>query len=75
MLQTRKKCNRPHRNLAVDDVVLVVDDTCSRSMWPIARVTKVMQGQDGYVRRVKVKTRTSELERPIDKCVLLEAAT
>ena len=29
---------------------------------------------DGYLRQVKVKTKTTVLERPIGKCVLLEAA-
>ena len=75
LLKTRQKWNGSQRNLAVGDVVLIVDDTCCRSMCPIARVMEVMPGQHGGVWQVKVKTRTSELERPINKCVLLEAAT
>lgn len=73
LLQQRQKWNFPRRNLAVDDIVLIVDDNSPRSCWPMARVIEVMPGRDGCVRRVKVKTKTSELERPIDKCVLLEA--
>lgn len=60
--------------MAVDDIVLIFDDNSPRSCWPMARVIEVMPGKDGCVLRVKVKTKTSELERPIDKCVLLEAA-
>ena len=74
LLQLRRKWHQPHRNVMVNDVVLVVDDSKPRGKWPLARVIDVMPGPDGYVRRVKVKTQTSEYERPIDKCVLLEAA-
>ena len=61
------------RNLAVGDVVLMVDDSSLRSCWPMARVIEVMPGRDGCVHRVKMKSKTSELECPINKCVLLEA--
>ena len=40
----------------------------------MARVVEAVPGRDGRVRLVKLKTRTSLLDRPIDKCVLLQAA-
>ena len=53
--------------------MLVADETTPRSCWPLARVIEVMPGSDGFVRRVKVKTKTKVLERPVARCVFLEA--
>lgn len=74
LLQERRKWNKTRRNFVIDDVVLVVDETAPRNSWPIGRVTKTMADASGLVRRVRVKTRTNELEKPINKiCLLLEA--
>ena len=53
--------------------MLVADKTTPRSCWPLARVIEVMPGSDGFVQRVKVKTKMTVLGRPVAKCVLLEA--
>ena len=74
-LQARQKWCKKRRNLAVDDIILVVDDTLPRGSWPLGRVIEVCpNSKDGLVRRVVVKTKTSTLTRPVDKLVLLEAA-
>ena len=74
-LQERQKWNRPRRNFAVDNIVLVADLSCPRSCWPIGRILDVHRNaQDGYVQRVTVQTKGSILERPIDKIVFLESA-
>ena len=71
----RKKWLSTARNFAVGDVVLALDENLPRSSWPIGRVLEVFQSQtDGLVRSVRVKTKTSDLKRPIDKIVLLEGA-
>ena len=73
-LQARQKWNKASRNFAVNDVVLVVDESTPRGSWPLGRVLEVHESRDdGLVRSLKVKTRTSVLTRPIDKVVLLEA--
>ena len=54
-------------------IVLVADETTPQSCWPLAGVIEVMPGSDGFVQRVKVKTKTTVLERPVAKCMLLEA--
>ena len=47
-LQERQKWNRPRRNFAVDDIVLVADPSCPRSCWPIGRILDVHRNtQDG----------------------------
>ena len=74
-LQQRQKWHKQQRNFAVDDVVLVLDDNKPRTSWPLGRIQEVYTNRrDGLVRSVKLKTSTSELVRPIDKIVLLEAA-
>ena len=74
-LQERQKWNKKRRNFAVDDVVLVLDDKKPRNSWPLGRILEVYTNtRDGLVRSVKLKTSTSELIRPINKIVLLEAA-
>ena len=54
---------------------LLLDKNLPRSEWPLGRVLEVYRNRkDGIVRSAKVKTRTSEVVRPIDKIVLLETA-
>ena len=75
LLQKRQKWLMPTRNLRVNDLVLLQDDT-PRLEWPLGRVIEVFHSQDGLVRSVKVKTNTSNvLHRPIHKVCLLEGAT
>ena len=75
MLQHRHKWLLNRRNLAVNDLVLVVDNTLPRCRWLLGRVTKVFPGEDARVRTAKVKTKTSRLVRPVTKLCLLEEAT
>ena len=53
---------------------MVKDEDLPRNQWPLARVTNVFPDQgDGLVRKVqlRVSTSKSELQRPIQKLVLL----
>lgn len=53
-LQARQKWCKERQNLAVNDIVLVVDDTVSRGCWPLGRILEVHQNsKDGLVRRVR----------------------
>jgi len=53
----------------------VADVNRPRSCWLPARIVDVqLNDKDGFVRRVTVKTKTSTLQRPIDKLILLESA-
>jgi hypothetical protein len=73
LLQKRQKWNTPKDNLKIGDIVLLVDNTVSRNCWPLGRVVCVLPNRDGLVRRVRVKSKSSELERPIDKLILLDS--
>ena len=73
-LQQRQKWLRPQRNLAVNDLVMLVDENVPRGHWLLGRVTKVFPGRDGLVRVAEVKTKTNIFKRPISKLCFLEAA-
>lgn len=73
-LQERQKWTRPTVNFEVGDVILVVDESSPRNLWPLGLIQEVKPKRgDGLVRRVALKTKTSVLERPINKIVLLKA--
>ena len=61
-LQERQKWFRPRRNFTVGDTV-IVDESTPRNVWPIGRITEVFPDRDGFVRSVRVKTKTSTLEQ------------
>jgi len=71
-LQLRQKWRHPVKNLEAGDVVIVADDNAPRNLWHLGRVTETYPSSDGFVRTVKVTTRTSTLLRPVHKLCLLE---
>ena len=73
-IQHRQKWLKSVKDFAVNDIVLICDDLTPRYMWPLGRVTDIIQGRDGHVRSVVVKTKTTTLKRPVHKLCLLEGA-
>ena len=75
-LQERQKWNNESRNFKVNDIVLLKDVNMPRSQWPIARISKTYPSDDGFVRKVQlfIPTSKSELQRPIQKLILLVSA-
>ena len=53
-LQERRKWTTPNRNISVGDVVLLKGNA-KRNQWPLGRITETTVGDDGLVRRVKVR--------------------
>ena len=51
-LQSRQKWTRPQPNISVGDIVLLKDDSLKLHSWPLAKVTDVLPGPDGFVRVV-----------------------
>ncbi|XP_074629552.1 uncharacterized protein LOC141887167 [Acropora palmata] len=77
-MQTRTKWQGTRRNLRPGDVVLVREEGPYRNDWPIGRVSKAMESDDGRVRRaqeevVRDGTKKTFL-RPIKELVLLVPA-
>ena len=71
-LTVSHKWNRETRNLSVNDVVLLVDESVPRGFWPLARVIEVMPGRDGRVRVCKIKTKNGIYTRPVSQVCFLE---
>jgi Family of unknown function (DUF5641) len=72
-LTERRKWIRPARNIEENDIVLIIDPSTPRGLWPIGRVVKVFPGADGVVRSATVKNKDGEYRRPVAKLCLLEA--
>lgn len=72
-LVERSKWTKEQKNVAVGDIVLSIDPYTPRGQWPLARVVRVMSGPDNIVRVVRIKTATSEYNRPVAKLCLLES--
>ena len=73
-LQERPKWHQERRNLQVNDVVLIKDESTSRNEWSMGVVTDVEPDTKGLVRSVKLRTRKTEIRRPVNKLVLILAA-
>ena len=71
-LQRRQKWIRQQPNVNVGDLVLLAEDNVPRNLWPLARVIETYPSKDGLIRSAKIKTRNTQLTRPITKLVMLE---
>lgn len=71
-LGRRNKWNIAKRDVAVNDIVLVIDPDTPRARWPIAKVTAVYPGTDGHVRAVDVLMSGKIYRRPITRLCYLE---
>ena len=70
----RPKRTSETRNLAENDVVLLVEANTPRDPWPLGYVVQVHPSEDGRVRKVDVKTQCGSLIPPVTKLCLLEEA-
>ena len=67
----RNKCLRTRENVKVDNLVLEVDLNHKRSKSKLACVIATYPGNDGLVRKVRIKTQDNRYDRPIHKLCLL----
>ena len=74
-LQRRQKWNEETVNINVGDLVLILDENLARGSWPLGLVMETNVGKDGLVRSARIKTKTSQVVRPITKLILLEGVT
>ncbi|BES89890.1 Pao retrotransposon peptidase [Nesidiocoris tenuis] len=73
-LQTRSKWTKEFNNLKVDDLVIMKEPNLSPSQWKMARITKVLPGEDGIVRVAEVKTAQGTFTRSVRKLCPLPLA-
>ena len=70
-LQERRKWQRPESNIQTGDIVIVVDDAEPRCSWPMGLIVATYPGADGLVRKVRVKVRGQEYDRPVHRLISL----
>ena len=70
-LQERQKWVRPKPNVKVGNIVLIANESVPRNQWLMARVIETLPDHNGYVRQVKLQTKTNILLRPVHKLILL----
>ena len=68
----KPKWHRESRDIAEGDLVLLISDNLPRGRWPLARVTRIVRGDDGRVRSAEVKTKAGVYIRTVTKLCLLE---
>ena len=68
-LCNRKKWNDKEKNIAKDDIVLLVSADTERGKWPLAKVVEVFPSNDGYIRKAKTLVNGKHLLIPIHKLV------
>ncbi|XP_033096702.1 uncharacterized protein LOC117100976 [Anneissia japonica] len=71
LLQKRHKWTTPRQNVAVDDIVLLVDEMLPRGKWPMGKVLSVKRSNDDRVRSVDVKVTGGVLKRPVSKLCIV----
>ena len=71
-LQRRQKWLLPKKNLAVKDLVLLVDKDKPRGRWPLGVVEEVFSDEKGIVQRVMVRTANGNFRRDARQLCLLE---
>ena len=74
LLQERQKWQSIKRNFAPGDFVIIVDETAPRNSWLSGRVVEAEKDRRGHVRKVRIRTKTGFLDRPITKICLLQEA-
>lgn len=70
-LQQRTKWTNKKQNIEKGMIVLLKEENLPPSKWQLAKIIDTLPGKDNVVRVVSVKTKSTELVRPITKiCVL-----
>lgn len=70
-LNKTTKWHTPTRNFKAGDIVMYQGDSSIISKWPLARITAVHPGEDGYIRAATIFNGHHHLTRPTNKLALL----
>lgn len=60
------------REIEVGDVVVIVDESFTRSMWKKGKVLEVYKSRDGFVRKATVQTENGVFQRAAAKLAVLD---
>uniref|UniRef100_A0A1B0CDM8 DUF5641 domain-containing protein n=2 Tax=Lutzomyia longipalpis TaxID=7200 RepID=A0A1B0CDM8_LUTLO len=70
-LQQRSKWNKQSENLKIGDLCLIKGDNLKSGEWKLGRVTDVVVGSEGVVRKVTLKTEKGVTSRHANKLAKL----
>lgn len=73
-LTCRTKWFEKVRPLEVGDLVVVIDPSSPRNVWPRGKIIEIFKASDGQVRKAKLMTTCGVLERPAAKLAVLDVA-
>lgn len=73
-LTCRSKWFEKSKPLSVGDLVVVVDPSSPRNVWPRGKVLETRVADDGQVRSAKIMTSCGVLDRPVAKLAVLDVA-
>nr|XP_055049757.1 uncharacterized protein LOC129435890 [Misgurnus anguillicaudatus] len=68
-LQGRQKWRSDGKELAVGQVVLLIDHQLPRALWPVGTVVETYAGADGRIRTAKIQVRNKMYIRPVVKLI------
>lgn len=74
-LTRRSKWFQPVKPIAIDDIVIIVDENLPRNSWPLGKVVSVKIAKDGCVRSATVFTSNGIYTRPAAKLAVLDIRT
>jgi len=63
----RNKWFQKRESVKISDLVLELNPNRKRSQWEMVLITNTYPGKDGLVRKVRIRTRNGEYDRPIHK--------
>ncbi len=72
-LQTRSKWQKDVEDIAIGNVVMLVDPQLPRAMWLIGKVINVMPSKDGHIRTAEVLIKDRTYTRPVSRMIVLPA--
>ena len=72
-LQSRQKLQSQSKNLSLDDVVILKEESKPRNEWQLGRVTKLFPDGNNVVWSVEIElSNKSRFTRPVNKLILLQ---
>ena len=70
-LLPRNKWFRKRENVKIGDLILELNPHRKRLQWEMALIVGTYPGEDGLVRKVRIRTQNGEYDRPVHKlCVI-----
>ena len=73
----QQKWHHKRRNIQEGDIVIIADKNLNRGEWKLGRVTEVVPGIDGYVRRISIQYKNkgssifTTIERAVQRIVVI----